>query len=169
LATEQLRGLVSFFGQGQCNVCHIAPLFQDDAVSAIGVPAAKDKSAALDADPGFGAVLRRPDGIGKFKTPGLRNVTQTAPYMHNGVFDTLEEVIDFYNEGGGVGRGLQVNGQDFRVTKLELTEQQKRDLVAFLKALDDLTPPPAVPRAVPSGLPVAGTTEAASKLTRRVK
>jgi cytochrome c peroxidase len=155
LTTEQLRGLVSFFGQGQCNVCHIAPLFQDDAVSAIGVPAAKDKSASLDTDPGFGAVLRRPDGIGKFKTPGLRNVTQTAPYMHNGVFDTLEEVVEFYNEGGGTGRGLQVNGQDFRVTKLELTEQQKRDLVAFLKALDDLTRPPAVPSTVPSGLPVA--------------
>jgi cytochrome c peroxidase len=76
LTTEQLRGLVSFFGQGQCNACHIAPLFQDDAVAAIGVPATKDKHAPLDADPGFGAVLRRPDGIGKFKTPGLRNVAQ---------------------------------------------------------------------------------------------
>ncbi len=165
LTTEQLRGLISFFGQGQCKACHIAPLFQDDAVAAIGVPAAKDKTAPLDADPGFGAVLRRPDGIGKFKTPGLRNVAQTAPYMHNGVFDTLEEVIDFYNEGGGVGRGLQVNGQDFRVTKLELTEQQKRDLVAFLKSLDDLTPPPAVPPSVPSGLPAAGAID--DKLTKR--
>jgi len=165
LTTEQLRGLVSFFGQGQCNACHIAPLFQDDAVAALGVPATKDKNAPLDADPGFGAVLRRPDGIGKFKTPGLRNVAQTAPYMHNGVFDTLEEVIDFYNEGGGAGRGLQVNGQDFRVTKLELTDQQKRDLVAFLKSLDDLTSPPAVPPSVPSGLPVAGVPD--DKLTRR--
>jgi cytochrome c peroxidase len=154
LTTEQLRGMVTFFGQGQCNVCHVAPLFHDDAVSAIGVPARNEKGAPLDTDAGFGAVLRRADGIAKFKTPGLRNVERTAPYMHNGSLATLEDVVKFYNEGGGLGRGLPVEGQDFRVKKLELTEQQERDLVAFLKALNDLAPPPVIPAEVPSGLSI---------------
>ena len=159
LKTDQLRGMVAFFGQGQCNVCHIAPLFHDDAVSAIGVPATNEKGAPLDADAGFGAVLRRADGIAKFKTPGLRNIERTAPYMHNGSFATLEDVVKFYNEGGGLGRNLPIEGQDFRVKKLEFNEQQERDLVAFLKALNDLAPPPAVPSSVPSGLTIAVKTK----------
>jgi cytochrome c peroxidase len=156
LTVEQLRGLVVFFGQGQCAACHTPPLFHDDGVSAIGVPAAAEKGAPLDADPGFGAVIHRADAFGMFKTPGLRNLSRTAPYMHNGIFATLEEVVDFYNDGGGRGRGLEVPNQDFKVTKLDLTEQQKRDLVSFLKALDDTAPAPLPPARVPSGLPVGG-------------
>ncbi len=156
LGTEQLRGMVVFFGQGQCTVCHTPPHFHDGVLSSIGVPAAADKGAPLDGDPGYGAVIRRQDGFGMFKTPGLRNVTRTAPYMHNGVFKTLEEVVEFYNDGGGRGRGLEVFSQDAKVAKLNLTEQQKKDLVSFLKALDNLDPPPIPPSSVPSGLPVAG-------------
>jgi cytochrome c peroxidase len=156
LTTEQLRGLVVFFGPGQCAACHIPPLFHDGGVAALGVPASAEAGAPLDPDPGFGAVIGRADSFGMFKTPGLYNVSRTAPYMHNGVFATLEEVIDFYNEGGGRGRGLDVPNQDFKITKLNLTEQQKRDLVSFLKALDDIAPPPQPPARVPSGLPVGG-------------
>src|SRR5262249_54429208 len=133
LTTEQLRGLVVFMGQGQCAVCHIPPNFHDGVLSSIGVTVSPDKNAPLDTDPGFGAVLRRPDGFGMFKTPGLRNVSRTAPYMHNGAFNTLEEVVDFYNDGGGRGRGLDVYSQDGKVAKLDLTEGQKKDLVSFLK------------------------------------
>src|SRR5262249_27968097 len=104
----------------------------------------------------FGAVLRKEDGIGMFKTPGLRNVARTAPYMHNGAFKTLEEVVEFYNDGGGRGRGLDGFSQDAKVTKLNLSDLQKKDLVAFLKALNSLAPPPKLPEGVPSGLPVAG-------------
>ncbi len=154
LTTEQLRGMVTFFGPGQCNVCHIAPLFHDDSVASIGVPAKNEKGAPLDADAGFGAVLRRADGIAQFKTPGLRNIERTAPYMHNGSFATLEDVVKFYNEGGGRGRGLSADSQDFRVKKLDLTEQQEHDLVAFLKSLNDLAPAPMVPAEVPSGLSI---------------
>ena len=154
LTTEQLRGMVTFFGAGQCNVCHIAPLFHDDSVASIGVPAKNEKGAPLDADAGFGAVLRRADGIAQFKTPGLRNIERTAPYMHNGSFATLEDVVKFYNEGGGRGRGLSADSQDFRVKKLELTEPQERELVAFLKSLNDLAPPPVIPAEVPSGLSI---------------
>lgn len=156
LSNEQLRGMITFFGQGQCAVCHIPPHFHDGALAGLGVPATAEKGAPLDADPGFGAVLRRQDGFGMFKTPGLRNITRTAPYMHNGVFNTLEEVIDFYNDGGGRGRGLEVYSQDAKVAKLDLSDQQKKDLVSFLKALDDLAPPPKAPASVPSSLPVGG-------------
>lgn len=156
LTTEQLRGLVIFMGQGQCAICHTPPKFHDDVLSSIGTTTSADKNSPIDPDPGFGAVLRRPDGFGMFKTPGLRNVERTAPYMHNGAFKTLEEVVEFYNDGGGRGRGQNPYSQDSKVAKLDLTEQQKKDLVAFLKSLNDLSAPPAVPVNVPSGLPVVG-------------
>ena len=156
LTTEQLRGMVVFLGQGQCAVCHTPPNFHDGVLSSIGTTASPDKNAPIDADPGFGAVIRREDGFGMFKTPGLRNVERTAPYMHNGAFKTLEEVVEFYNDGGGRGRGQNPYSQDSKVAKLDLTDQQKKDLVAFLKGLNDLSAPPAVPASVPSGLPVVG-------------
>lgn len=156
LTTEQLRGLVVFMGQGQCAVCHTPPHFHDGVLSSIGTTTSPDKNAPIDPDPGFGAVLRRQDGFGMFKTPGLRNVERTAPYMHNGAFKTLEEVVEFYNDGGGRGRGQNPYSQDSKVAKLDLTEQQKKDLVAFLKSLNDLASPPVVPASVPSGLPVVG-------------
>ncbi|MGH9766803.1 MAG: cytochrome-c peroxidase [Blastocatellia bacterium] len=156
LTTEQLRGLVVFTGQGQCAVCHTPPHFHDGVLSSIGVTVSPEKNAPLDSDPGFGAVIRRQDAFGMFKTPGLRNVARTAPYMHNGAFKTLEEVVDFYNDGGGRGRGLDVYSQDAKVAKLDLTEQQKKDLVSFMKSLDDTAPPPQKPASVPSGLTVVG-------------
>ncbi|MBS1788944.1 MAG: cytochrome-c peroxidase [Acidobacteria bacterium] len=156
LTIEQLRGLVVFLGQGQCAVCHTPPNFHDGVLASIGTTTSPDKNSPIDPDPGFGAVMRREDGFGMFKTPGLRNVERTAPYMHNGAFKTLEEVVEFYNDGGGRGRGQDAYSQDSKVAKLNLTEQQKKDLVAFLKGLNDLSPPPLVPASVPSGLPVVG-------------
>jgi len=156
LTNEQLRGLVAFMGQGQCAVCHTPPHFHDGVLSSIGTTTSPDKNAPIDPDPGFGAVLRRQDGFGMFKTPGLRNVERTAPYMHNGAFKTLEEVVEFYNDGGGRGRGQNPYSQDSKVAKLDLTEQQKKDLIVFMKSLNDLAPPPIVPVSVPSGLPVVG-------------
>src|SRR6185436_11329643 len=120
----ELRGMVVFFGQGDCAACHTPPHFHDGVLSSIGLSVSADKNSPLDSDPGFAAVLRREDGIGMFKTPGLRNVARTAPYMHNGAFKTLEEVVEFYNDGGGRGRGLDALNQDTKVAKLNLSEQQ---------------------------------------------
>jgi len=64
--------------------------------------------------------------------------------------------VDFYNDGGGRGRGLDVYSQDAKVAKLNLTEQQKKDLVSFMKSLNDTAPPPQTPTSVPSGLPAVG-------------
>jgi cytochrome c peroxidase len=72
-----------------------------------------------------------------FKTPTLRNISQTAPYMHNGVFKTLEEVVIFYNEGGGVGNGITVENQTLPSDKLNLSLAEQKALVAFMKTLSD--------------------------------
>jgi len=76
------------------------------------------------------------EDIGKFKTPGLRNVAVTGPYMHNGMFESLEEVIEFYNDPGKrVPNGI--NRDTVLLKPLELTAPEKKDLEAFLIALTD--------------------------------
>jgi cytochrome c peroxidase len=74
---------------------------------------------------------------GSFKTPTVRNIALTAPYFHNGAYDRLEDVVDLYVRGGGAGIGLDVPYQTLPFTKLELTERDQRDLVAFMEALTD--------------------------------
>ncbi len=72
-----------------------------------------------------------------FKTPTIRNIEKTAPYMHNGVYTTLEEVVDFYNKGGASGLGIQLEYQTLPPDKLNLTPKEKKDLILFLKTLTD--------------------------------
>lgn len=75
-------------------------------------------------------VTRREADKGAFKTPTLRSITENAPYMHDGAFKTLEEVVDFYDKGGNANPNL-----DTRIKPLELSPQEKTDFIAFLKAL----------------------------------
>jgi cytochrome c peroxidase len=75
-------------------------------------------------------VTRAEKDKGAFKTPTLRSIIETAPYMHDGAFKTLEEVVDFLNEGGGANQNLSAS-----MKPLNLTPEEKTDLVAFLKAL----------------------------------
>jgi cytochrome c peroxidase len=72
-----------------------------------------------------------------FKTPTVRNSGLTAPYMHNGVYQTLEEVIDFYDVGGGIGLGIPVPNQTLPSDSLHLTTREKEQLIYFLKTLND--------------------------------
>jgi cytochrome c peroxidase len=81
---------------------------------------------------------------GKFKTPTLRDVTKTAPYMHDGSLKTLEEIVDFYDKGGTPNKDL-----DEKIKKLNLTPEQKKGLVEFLKALDGAPISLAVPTSFP--------------------
>jgi len=76
-----------------------------------------------------------------FKTPTLRNIALTAPYMHNGVFNTLEEVMNFYNNGGGAGMGMQLESQTLPADSLYLTQNEQQDVIAFMHALTDTTLP----------------------------
>ncbi len=95
--------------------------------------------AVLDPDLGRHAVTRAAPHRHAFRTPGLRNVALTAPYMHNGVYRTLEQVVEFYDVGGGVGLGLDVPNQTLPPDRLGLTKTEKAALVAFMQALTDTT------------------------------
>jgi len=72
-----------------------------------------------------------------FKTPTVRNIELTSPYMHNGVYQTLDEVLHFYNLGGAAGLGIEMEYQTLPPAPLNLTEEEKQDIIAFLKALTD--------------------------------
>jgi cysteine-rich repeat protein len=145
LDASQQRGSLLYWGKARCGNCHIAPIyggtraldFSQTDLRVVGVP--QDAAGTiLDPDLGKGA-LPGESAIdnGAFKVPILRNLTQTAPYMHNGVFATLDQVIDFYNAGGGPGLNLSVPNADPRMIKLNLTPAEKADLKAFLEALTD--------------------------------
>jgi cytochrome c peroxidase len=71
-----------------------------------------------------------------FKISTVRNAARTAPYMHNGVFKTLQQVMDFYNKGGGNGLGFKLDNQTLASDKLNLTEKESGEVIAFIKALD---------------------------------
>jgi cytochrome c peroxidase len=104
----------------------------------IGVPArAVSAKPTIDSDSGRFNVRRIDQHLHAFKTPTLRNVELTAPYMHNGVFETLEHVVDFYDGGGGHGLGIELPHQTLPADSLHLSNEEKRALVAFMKSLTD--------------------------------
>ncbi len=121
------RGFEVFEGKGRCNVCHSGFNFTDNGFHNLGL--------AGDDDPGRFALRKVKVLKGAFKTPTLRDVTRTAPYMHNGSYATLEEVIDHYDRGGDVKEDLSPN-----MKPLNLSKQEKVDLVAFLESLTSITP-----------------------------
>jgi cytochrome c peroxidase len=153
LSPQEKRGLKLFLSpKTRCNECHGIPVFADRNFKVIGVPNPKDGPA--DVAKPEAARGRGGGPNGAFKIPTLRNIALTAPYMHNGVFETLEEVLDFYAGGGGRGLGLDVPLQDDKIRKFTLTPQEKADMIAFLLALTDESAAPEIPARVPSGLPV---------------
>lgn len=115
----------------KCFDCHRGPDFTDDQFKNIGL----FDGYALN-DSGRYLISRKKEDLGKFKTPGLRNIALTAPYMHNGMFQTLEEVIDYYNNPGAFVLN-PVNMDTTMGVPIGLTKQEKTDLVAFLKTLTD--------------------------------
>lgn len=137
----------------RCFECHGLPLFANPDYKVIGVPAATDPTRE-DSDRGRAVVAPGRAYEHAFKVPTLRNVARTAPYMHNGVFSTLDQVLDFYSRGGGPGHGFPIDNVDDKIRKFPLSAQEKADLIAFLDALTDESLTPDVPTQVPSGLPV---------------
>ena len=159
LSKSAQRGRALFEGKAGCARCHNGPLFTDEQTHNIGVPENAEiftdpvrhltyvtyakfmgiaRPMALRRDVGAHVRMHHADGsdIGTFKTPSLRELKYTAPYMHNGVFETLAEVIDFYDAGGG-----DDPNKDAELVPLKLSMQEKADLHAFLDALsgDPLT------------------------------
>ena len=157
------RGMDLFAGKARCSRCHFLPLttsvipgdFTEQEFTVIGVPS-DSAGTGLDPDPGRFAITRREEDRRAFKAPSLRGIAHSAPYMHNGAFATLEQVVRFYNRGGGRGLGLNVPNQAPEVRPLRLTLAEERALVRFLEALSDDEALVTAPSHVPSGLQVGG-------------
>lgn len=146
LSAEQRAGFNVFVGKGKCATCHflpltngtVPPMYQKTEVEVIGVPTAPVVAKGrIDPDEGRFRITRSAPHRFAFRTPSLRNVAITAPYMHNGVYRTLESVVDFYNRGGGAGIGIALEYQTLPPDTLGLTPKEQPELVAFLGALTD--------------------------------
>ena len=133
-------------GKAQCATCHFPPLFngtvppnfKESELELIGVPQSTDTiNPKVDKDLGRYYVYQTEEKKYFFKTPTVRNSTKTAPYMHNGVYNTLDQVIDFYNKGGGNGLGLKLENKPLPETPLNLNQYEKKALIAFMKTLED--------------------------------
>lgn len=151
ISEEIKRGYNLFQGKAACATCHfsptfagtVPPFFNETETEVLGVPSSKVAPFVLDDDLGRydnKLIMERADFFkNSFKTPTLRNIELTGPYMHNGVYTTLEEVLDFYNDGGGIGLGLDVPHQTLPGDSLNLNDQEKADIIHFLKSLTDTT------------------------------
>jgi len=146
LSKPELTGFNLFMGKAKCGTCHymplfngaVAPLYNKVESEVLGVPATSDTTQpALDPDQGKYLLYRIAHQRYAFKTPTVRNATHTAPYMHNGVYQTLEEVLDFYNKGGGTGLHLDVPTQTLGEDNLNLSTSEKEAIVAFINSLSD--------------------------------
>lgn len=150
LTDQEIRGLNVFRSfVARCAECHQPPLFTNNQIAVIGVPEASGKALDPGAQIPFNAQKLR----GGFKVPTLRNIADTAPYMHAGNFETLEEATDFYNKGRGHavpdGESLLIH---WHIWEPNLTRAEILDIVAFLGALSDTSLTPQIPQHLPSGL-----------------
>ncbi len=130
LTDAELRGYDIFFTErGDCFHCHGGILFTDNLMHNNG----------LDAQPiaGYGAITSEPFDMGKFKTPTLRNIALTGPYMHDGRYETLEEVLNFYSEGVHFSETIDPLMKFVHQGGIQLTDIEKTDLLAFLYTLTD--------------------------------
>ena len=141
---EEKLGYNLFMGKALCATCHFMPLtngtvppfYTETEKEVIGVPETAENKQ-LDDDLGFYWSFKEPLHKGMFKTPSIRNIALTAPYMHNGVYKSLEEVVEFYNLGGGGGLGFDLEHQTLPFDELNLTTEEQNALVAFMKTLTE--------------------------------
>jgi cytochrome c peroxidase len=160
LSESAMRGFNLFMGKAACGTCHFAPtfngtvppLYQESESEVLGV-AADSTNQEVDADMGrwSNKILKEKADFYQrsFKTTTVRNVALTAPYMHNGAYHTLEQVLDFYNQGGGAGMGLDVPHQTLPDAPLNLTDQEQQDIITFMHALTDTTGMTTIPKRLP--------------------
>jgi cytochrome c peroxidase len=139
MSAEAVRGMAVFNGKANCKTCHAGFNFTDENYRNIGVGMNKPKP-----DLGRYEVTKKDADRGAFKTPTLRNLLQTAPYMHDGSETTLLQVVEFYDRGGIGNPNLSPD-----IKPLHLTSQEKRDLVAFLEALQGEVTNAEVPERLP--------------------
>jgi len=140
---EIKNGYNVFSGKALCGTCHFVPLFHglvppfysEQEFEVIGVPDKQD-GKVVDGDSGRYHVTYKNIHLFAFKTPGLRNLAYTKPYMHHGKLTTVEKVIDFYIEGGSANFPVPVYHQTLPFDSLVLTKSEKKDLITFLNSLN---------------------------------
>ncbi|WP_027066869.1 cytochrome-c peroxidase [Maribacter sp. Hel_I_7] len=146
MTTEEINGFNLFMGKAACATCHFPPAFNgtvppkymETEFENLGVPKnASFDNPVLDDDLGQFFPYEVNEKKHFFKTSTVRNVELTGPYMHNGVYETLEEVVQFYNVGGGQGMGLDVPLQTLPSDSLNLTDIESKAIIAFMKTLTD--------------------------------
>ncbi|TMM57489.1 methylamine utilization protein [Maribacter algarum] len=146
LTEKEVLGFNLFMGKAACATCHFPPTFNgtvppkymETEFENLGVPKnASFEHPILDQDPGQYDPYEVEEKRNFFKTSTVRNIELTSPYMHNGVYETLDEVITFYNVGGGQGMGLDVPYQTLPSDSLHLSERESKALIAFMKTLTD--------------------------------
>ena len=155
ITKNEKDGFNLFMSKAQCGTCHFVPMFNGvkppyvgSEFEVLGVPA--DTSfKKLSADNGRYTVFQAEQTKNAFRTGSIRNAMKTAPYMHNGVFKNIDQVIEFYNNGGGKGRGLKVDNQTLSSDSLKLTAVEKVKLIAFIKTLNEPLKSELPPKALP--------------------
>lgn len=145
ISQNQKQGFNLFVGKAKCASCHFIPIFNGTVPpnftkteqEVLGT-AENAKNPKLDSDLGRGKFHATVESLQhSFKTPTIRNINKTAPYMHNGGYKTLQEVMEFYNNGGGKGLGLKVENQTLPEDKLNLNQKEIDQIIDFMKSLDD--------------------------------
>ncbi|MBK8484477.1 MAG: cytochrome C peroxidase [Saprospiraceae bacterium] len=156
LNTQVIDGFNLFMGKAACGTCHFVPLFNGvkppyigSEFEVLGVPQTKDFKA-LSVDQGRYLINPAKETKHAFRTGNLKNIMKTKPFMHNGVFKSMEEVIEFYDAGGGVGKGFQLKNQTLSSDSLKLSDTEKIQLIQFMESLTENIifdePPAALPK-----------------------
>ncbi len=153
ISEDAKKGFNLFMGKANCATCHFAPhfsglvppFFNENESEVLGVTKKPIKISPPEIDSDLGRVksnVKKENSWiyeNSFKTMTVRNIALTKPYFHNGAFNTLEEVLDFYNEGGAEGLGLKINNQTLPADKLNLTNEEIKQIIAFLNSLTDVS------------------------------
>ncbi len=143
VAEEVQNGFNLFMSKGKCATCHFVPIFNGvkppyvgSEFEVIGTP--QDTTfKEISEDKGRWLINPAPETLHAFRTGSIRNSSFTKPYMHNGVFKSLDEVIDFYDAGGGRGKKMSVDNQTLEGDSLKLSPKEKKELLSFLAALNE--------------------------------
>jgi cytochrome c peroxidase len=157
LNKNEKNGYTVFAGKALCASCHFLPLFNglvppafnDNEFEVIGAPKTFN-SKQIDLDSGRVLITKKNIHVYSFKTPSIRNLDLTFPYMHNGVFKDLDQVIDFYNQGGGsLDNNKPITNQTLPFDSLQLSVKEKADIKSFLLSLTDNSYKEITPKKLP--------------------
>ncbi|MFC7345269.1 cytochrome-c peroxidase [Chryseobacterium zhengzhouense] len=153
ISDDAKKGFNLFMGKANCATCHFAPLFSglvppffnENESEVLGVTKKPVQNLPLEIDSDRGRIksnVKKEDSWiyeNSFKTTTVRNIALTKPYFHNGAFNTLEEVLEFYNQGGAEGLGLEIKNQTLPADKLDLSPTEIKQIIAFLNSLTDIS------------------------------